>query len=232
MRRTATFPWGSTVDAGIYKHSCPYRFRRKSRCRLAVGGSHTNSKDMPTLTSSPRTSTKHSRESLSQDEGQSRHLVHQQVEPSHHEMSKEDGIFQTYDKLFMEPKAEMEPQPFVQRKRELGSEVENPIDLFVEDVYGNKLSLRAAQAIRDFCPPRHLYNILRRRTPSGIDASKARRAWLDDRSWPLMNGRARHREHTNPMQAGDLYRALAPVRVGHKSLPDADRRLMYVYACT
>ena len=140
--------------------------------------------------------------------------------------SSDGDIYRKYDELLSAPKAKWESVPFVQQKRDLGQEVESPIDLFLENGDEVTKSLYGSQKIREQCRPKFLAELQTVESQLKEPEQAMRRAWLDDRS--TSHEAKLQRQYYNPLAASQLYHILKVPRGGEPFLLDAERRLMLV----
>lgn len=137
-----------------------------------------------------------------------------------------DEILQNYDHLLTTSITPFERESHLQWQRNLGREIDNPIDLFIQDEDENSaLSEDAFEKVHLICPPVCLAAIRRKQGNVFELKSIKNRAWIDDRSLASPFGPA-YRVHPNPVSARQMYRILQRRRAGEAWVPDADRRLM------
>ncbi|KAF2112430.1 hypothetical protein BDV96DRAFT_602337 [Lophiotrema nucula] len=115
------------------------------------------------------------------------------------------GIFESRP-----PRAE---QNYVESLRGVGA-VGDPISLFMRDAH-DQVSWEGDQ-VKNFCEGAQLTELQRH----GVGRQAA---WLDDRS-----STTNHRTYSDNLTSTTLYNHLLEKRWNHDSLPDADRRLIYV----
>jgi hypothetical protein len=111
----------------------------------------------------------------------------------------------------------------VEVKKNVNANVEDVGTIFI--ISGNSDSPLEVEVLEDFCRSTSLEDVKVGRGSAGTQ----RVIWNDERNGtPDLEGSGDTREHENPLTATGLFRALQKSRFGHKDLPDAVRRLIYI----
>ncbi|KAH8773330.1 hypothetical protein BGZ57DRAFT_824293 [Hyaloscypha finlandica] len=118
---------------------------------------------------------------------------------------------------------EPDSQSFVDCARSSGA-FGDTLEIFLQDYEGSSFDDKVEDVL-DFCKGASLQDLQRSYGASGLQHT----AWLDDRSCPTTNGIPGTREDRNPLTATQLYCHLSLPRFDLENMPDADRRLMYIW---